>query len=143
MRNYRVYATEDNDLSIYYTLDSYEMGSILTEGQTGDKVTLMADLSDPTDESIGTVQVIANGGLILDEKTVSGNAETVEFTVDNDYSYYYLKVTEADGDIAVTAPVWVGEVEAAGINSISTDEEIGRASCRERVWVEVVAGSWK
>lgn len=122
MRNYRVYATEDNDLSIYYTLDSYEMGSILTEGQTGDKVTLMADLSDPTDESIGTVQVIANGGLILDEKTVSGNAETVEFTVDNDYSYYYLKVTEADGDIAVTAPVWVGEVEAAGINSISTDE---------------------
>lgn len=122
MRNYRVYATEDNDLSIYYTLDSYEMGAILTEGQTGDTVTLKAELSDPTDESIGKVQVITNGGLVLDEKTVSGNEETVEFTVENDYSYYYLKVTEADGDIAVTAPVWVGEVEAAGINSISTDE---------------------
>ena len=39
MRNYRVYATEDNDLNIYYTLDGYEMGSILSEGQVGDTVT--------------------------------------------------------------------------------------------------------
>lgn len=124
MRNYRVYATEDNDLSIYYTLDGYEMGSILSDGQTGDTVTLKAELSDPTDASIGKVQVITNGGLVLDEKTVSSNEEAVEFTVNNDYSYYYLKITETDGDIAVTAPVWVGEVEAAGINSISTDEVV-------------------
>ena len=40
----------------------------------------------------------------------------------NDYSYYYIKVVEADSDIAVTAPVWVGSVEAAGIDSFSTDE---------------------
>lgn len=122
MRNYRVYATEDNDLSIYYTLDGYEMGTILEEGMTGDTVKLSAKLSDPTDSSIGSVSVITNGGLVLDTKEVKGNSETVEFTVDNDYSYYYLKIVEDDGDIAVTAPVWVGEVEAAGINSISTDE---------------------
>ena len=120
MRNYRVYATEDNDLSIYYTLNGYEMGSILSD--VGDKVTLKAELSDTTDASIGKVQVITNGGLVLDEKTVSANKETIEFEIDNNYSYYYLKITETDGDIAVTAPVWVGEVEAAGINSISTDE---------------------
>lgn len=122
MRNYRVYATEDNDLSIYYTLDGYEMGSILAEGQTGETVSLTAELKDPTDASIGTVQVITNGGLVLEEQSVSGNEATVEFTVDNNYSFYYLKIVETDGDIAVTAPVWVGEVEAAGINSFSTDE---------------------
>ncbi len=122
LRNYRMYATEDNDLSIYYTLDDYEMGSILTEGQTGDKVTLKAELKDPTDAKIGKVQVITNGGLVLAETQVDSNEDTVTFEVDNNYSYYYLKVTEADGDIAVTAPVWVGDVEAAGINSISTTE---------------------
>lgn len=122
MRNYRVYATEDNDLSIYYTLDGYVMGSILEDGQTGESVRLKAELSDPTDATIGKVQVITNGGLVLAEKNVAGTADTVTFDVDNDYSFYYLKVTEADGDIAVTAPVWVGDVEAAGINSLSTDE---------------------
>lgn len=122
MRNYRVYATEDNDLSIYYTLDGYIMGSILEDGATGDTVHLSVDLSDPTDASIGKVQVITNGGLVLAEKNVSGNEETVTFDVKNDYSYYYIKVVEADSDIAVTAPVWVGSVEAAGIDSFSTDE---------------------
>lgn len=122
IRNYRLYATEDNDLSIYYTLDGYEMGSILGADQTGDKVTLKAELSDPTDASIGRVQVITNGGLVLAETTVGSNEDTVTFEVDNNYSFYYLKITETDGDIAVTAPVWVGEVEAAGINSMSTTE---------------------
>ncbi len=122
LKNYRMYATEDNDLSIYYTLDGYEMGSILTADQTGEKVTLKAELSDPTDDKIGKVQVITNGGLVLAETQVDKNEDTVTFEVDNNYSYYYLKVIEADGDIAVTAPVWVGEVEAAGINSISTTE---------------------
>lgn len=59
---------EDNDLSIYYTLDGYIMGSILEDGATGDTVHLSVDLSDPTDASIGKVQVITNGGLVLAEK---------------------------------------------------------------------------
>lgn len=122
MRNYRVYATEDNDLNIYYTLDGYEMGTILEEGMTGESVALKVKLSDATDSSIGTVSVITNGGLVLATETLSASSGIVDFTIDNDYSYYYIKVVEADGDIAVTAPVWVGEVEAAGINSISTDE---------------------
>ena len=122
MRNYRVYATEDNDLNIYYTLDGYTMGTILEDGMTGDSVDLKVELSDATDKSIGKVQVITNGGLVLAEKKVTSNQETVSFKVDNDYSYYYIKVAEDDGDIAVTAPVWVGDVEAAGINSVSTTE---------------------
>ena len=37
---------------------------------------------------------------------------TVELEVPADYNYYYIKITQPDGDIAVTAPVWVGKVEA-------------------------------
>ena len=122
MRNYRVYASEDNDLSIYYTLDDNVMGTILSKGDTGSTVHLKADISDPdSTDKIGKVQVITNGGIVLDTADVDTNHKTVEFDVDNKYSYYYLKVTEADKDIAVTAPVWVGEVEACGIESVKTN----------------------
>lgn len=121
MRNYRIYATEDNDLSIYYTLDGNIMGTILDADAAGDTVELKADISDPTDSKIGKVEVIVNGGQVVASKQVDSNEETVTFNVDNHYSYYYLKITQADGDIAVTAPVWVGEVEACGINKTYTN----------------------
>lgn len=124
MRNYRVYATEDNDLNIYYTLDSYIMGTSLDKDLVGDKVEIKVELSDKTDEKIGKVEVIVNGGLSIINTTVADNEETVVFEVPSKYSYYYIKVTQADGDIAVTSPVWVGEVEAAGINGISTEESL-------------------
>ncbi|SDI00130.1 Chitobiase/beta-hexosaminidase C-terminal domain-containing protein [Pseudobutyrivibrio sp. 49] len=121
MRNYRIYATEDNDLSVYYTLDNYIMGTILEKDAVGDTVQLKADIKDPTDSKIGRVEVIVNGGQSIAMENVATNEKTVTFEVPANYSYYYLKITEDDGDIAVTAPVWVGEVEACGINKTYTN----------------------
>lgn len=121
MRNYRVYATEDNDLSIRYTLDDNLMGTILEKSDVGETVELEVVLNDPTDDVIGKVEVIVNGGLSIAQEQVDGNSDTVKFTVPSSYSYYYIRVTEQDGDIAVTAPVWVGKVEAVGISSFTTD----------------------
>ncbi len=121
MRNYRIYATEDNDLSIYYTLEGNIMGTILEKDAVGDHLSIKADITDPTDAKIGKVEVIVNGGQSIASKEVNGNSETVDFIVPSHYSYYYLKITEPDGNIAVTAPVWVGEVEACGINKTYTN----------------------
>ncbi|MEE1038604.1 MAG: CehA/McbA family metallohydrolase [Eubacterium sp.] len=121
MRNNRIYATEDNDLSIYYTLDNYIMGTVLDKDLVDDKVTLKVELSDPTDAKLGKVEVIVNGGLSIASETVTTNETTLTFEVPSNYSFYYIKVTEGDGDIAVTTPVWVGSVEAVGINGLSTD----------------------
>ena len=120
MRNYRVYATEDNDLSIWYTLDGNIMGSQLAKSDVGETVDIEVILNDPTDNVIGKVEVIVNGGLSVASKQVDGNDDTVKFSLPVNYSYYYIKVTQNDRDIAVTAPVWVGEVEAAGISDFST-----------------------
>ena len=124
MRNCRVYATEDNDLNIYYTLDSYVMGTVLNKDMVGEQIELKVDLQDATDSKIGKVEIIVNGGLSIASQDVNTNDEVITFKVPSSYSYYYVKVTQADGDIAVTAPVWVGEVEAAGINGISTGESL-------------------
>ena len=129
MKNYRMYATEDNNLSIYYTLDNYIMGTQLDKDAVGDTVHIRGELTDADTtstrngkaEQLGKVEVIVNGGLSVASKQVNTNAQVVEFDIPANYSYYYLKVTEADGDIAVTAPVWVGTVEACGINKTYTN----------------------
>ena len=120
--NYRVYATEDNDLSILYSLNGNAMGSILG-GQ--DAVEIQAQISDPTDSGDMKVEVIVNGGLVIGTQTVSGGSGTVSFHFDsNDYSYYYLRITQADQNIAVTAPVWTGEGVNAGISQTQCDQEL-------------------
>ena len=120
IRNYRVYATEDNDLSILYALNGNAMGSILSKQENG--VTLTAQISDPTDTADMKVEVIVNGGLVIGTQTLSGGSGTVTFRFDsNDYSYYYLRITQADQNIAVTAPVWTGEGVNAGISKTECD----------------------
>ena len=120
IRNYRVYATEDNDLSILYALNGNAMGSILSKQENG--VTLTAQISDPTDTADMKVEVIVNGGLVIGTQTVTGGSGTVTFHFDsNEYSYYYLRITQADQNIAVTAPVWTGESVNAGIAATECD----------------------
>ena len=120
IRNYRVYATEDNDLSILYALNGNAMGSILSKQENG--VTLTAQITDPTDTADMKVEVIVNGGLVIGTQTVTGGSGTVTFHFDsNEYSYYYLRITQADQNIAVTAPVWTGESVNAGIAATECD----------------------
>ena len=119
IRNYRVYATEDNDLSILYALNGNAMGSILSKQ---DAVEITAQISDPTDTADMKVEVIVNGGLVIGTQTVTGGSGTVTFHFDsNEYSYYYLRITQADQNIAVTAPVWTGEGVNAGIAATECD----------------------
>ena len=119
IRNMRVYATEDNDLSIYYTLNGEDMGTILEEVPS--EVNIKVKTSDPTDSGRMTVEVIANGGVTVESKTVDAASAETTFTLAPNYNYYYIRVTQADGNIAVTAPVWLSDVEAVGIGSISTE----------------------
>lgn len=118
LRNMRTYATEDNDLEIQYTLNGEIMGTILD--QTPDNANIKVSLKDPTDSAIGKVEVIVNGGLSVATENVSTSETEIEFNLPTDYSYYYIRVTQPDKDTAVTAPVWVGEVEAVGISGVTT-----------------------
>lgn len=118
LRNMRAYSTEDNNLSINYTLNDEVMGTILDE--TPDEVNITVSLKDADNEAIGKVEVIVNGGLSIASETITSNEGTVNFKLKPDYSYYYIRVTQPDKDIAVTAPVWIGDVDAAGVASVTT-----------------------
>mgnify|MGYP002421952499 CR=1 FL=1 len=101
LRNMRTYATEDENLSIVYTLNDEVMGSMLSDKPS--EVKIKVDVRDADAENIGKVSVIVNGGAIADSKVINANEGTVEFTLPADYSYYYIRVEQPDKDTAVTA----------------------------------------
>ena len=117
MKDRRVYATQDSDLTVYYTLNGAVMGSILPKSEEAE---ITVFLSDPTDEAIGNVEVVADGRTVLTEQ-VGTPAQMLELSVSGGYSYYYLRVTQPDGDVAVTAPVWMDGYDDIGIESFTSD----------------------
>ena len=129
MKDRRVYATQDSDLAIYYELNGTVMGSILPESKEAE---ITVFLSDPTDEAIGNVEVVTDGGAVLVSEYVETPSQVLELPASGGRSYYYLRITQPDGDVAVTAPVWMDGYDDIGIESFTSDtltpardEEIG------------------
>ena len=123
MRNRTMYATEDNNLEIYYSLNDMIMGTVIPEDEENPitAVNIYASVNDPDGEGVGCIEVIVNGGIVAYSEEVTGSTAIVNVTLPNDYSYYFIRVTEQDGDIAVTAPVWVGDVSKVGISDVTTE----------------------
>lgn len=129
MKDRRVYATQDSDLAIYYELNGTVMGSILPKSKDAE---ITVFLSDPTDEAIGNVEVVTDGGAVLVSEYVETPSQVLELSASSGHSYYYLRITQPDGDVAVTAPVWMDGYDDIGIGSFTSDtltpvrdEEIG------------------
>ena len=119
IRAYRVYATEDKNLEIGYTVNGQLLGSVIEE--VPEALSFEVTVYDPdASDSISKVEVIVNSGKVA--HTWDNPAELSEglltATLAPDYSYYYLRITQGDGDIAVTAPVWVGEILKLGISAV-------------------------
>lgn len=129
MKDRRVYATQDSDLAIFYELNGAVMGSILPKSEEAE---ITVFLSDPTDEAIGNVEVVTDGGAVLVSEYVETPSQVLELPASSGHSYYYLRITQPDGDVAVTAPVWMDGYDDIGIGSFTSDtltpvrdEEIG------------------
>ena len=118
MKDRRVYATQDSDLAIYYELNGTVMGSILPKSEEAE---ITVFLSDPTDEAIGNVEVVTDGGAVLVSEYVETPSQVLELPASGGRSYYYLRITQPDGDVAVTAPVWMDGYDDIGIGSFTSD----------------------
>ena len=120
IRNYRVYSTEDKNLEIYYTVNGQQLGSIIEE--VPEKLDINVLVNDPdASDSISKVEIIVNSGKVAHTwdnpaELATGN---LSVTLDPTFSYYYVRVTQGDGDLAVTAPVWVGESLKLGISEVT------------------------
>ena len=120
IRNLRVYATEDKNLDISFTANGEVMGTIFEERP--ETLNVVIDLYDPDDtDSVAKVELISDGGVVSYSWTNAEEIATGELTaaIAPEHNYYYVRVTQADGDLAVTAPVWVGSTMNMGIASVA------------------------
>ncbi|MDO4413488.1 MAG: S-layer homology domain-containing protein [Erysipelotrichaceae bacterium] len=122
IRARRVYATEDKNLQLTYTLNGQQMGTIIEDLDPNQLITINVTMYDPDDsDSIVKAEVIVNSGKVAytwDDPAVLAEG-SLDAALVPQYSYYYIRVTEADGDIAVTAPVWTGKAAQIGINEVT------------------------
>ena len=132
IRALRMYATEDKNLELTYTVNGLMMGSSITE--ISDKLNVEVTVNDPdASDSIAKVEVVANSGKVAYtwDNAAQLTSGKLSATLDPSYSYYFIRVTQKDGDLAVTSPVWVGESLKLGISNMVcgtatpvTDEEL-------------------
>lgn len=114
-----MYSTEDKNLDIMYTVNDQVTGSIIST--VPESLHIQAGINDPDDSSIGTVEVVVNGGRVIEQQVFNSSSGELDINIAPEYSYYFLRVIQPDKDIAVTAPVWVGEVSKIGITGVTTD----------------------
>ena len=119
IRDMHMYATEDKNLLVNYSVNGQIMGSSITEVPQTLDISVSVNDPDATD-SIAKVEVVVNSGKVAYtwDNAAELAAGELSVTLDSGYSYYFIRVTEADGDLAVTAPVWVGETLKLGISNL-------------------------
>lgn len=120
LSNCRAYATTDSDLTVYFTLNGAPMGSVTT---AAGQMTMEVVVSDPA-EAGARVEVLGEKGTLLAEKTLTGNREAASFTLPATEDYCFLRVTQPDGDEAVTAPVWLTQAVDMGIEAFTADTQV-------------------
>lgn len=116
LRARRMYATEDKNLELDYTVNGNMMGSII---DVPEKLNFEISFNDPDrTDSIAKVELVVNSGKVAytwdSAADLAKGSVSVELAPE--YTYYFVRVTEGDGDLAVTAPVWVGESLKLGIS---------------------------
>lgn len=130
MRDRSVWATENRDLDVTYHLNdgtnTYSMGAILNKAPATANITVTAKNKNTSKETsnIASIQLISGGGKVVDKKTYAASNSDVTYT----YSitaptpgYYFAKITDNQGFVAVTAPIWLGSAPKVGITSVVND----------------------
>lgn len=130
IRQHRVYATEDLDLSVGYWVNGNLMGSILPQS---DALTAQIVLDDPTDSGPAKIEIVTDGGAVAAQAVFTG--DTLTLPLPAGYTYYYLRITQEDGDKALTAPVWVEDYGDVGISDFRAEAQ--EVPCGEPVELSV------
>ena len=115
------YATTGGRMTLWMSLNDYPMGSEVVANPGKPRV---VDFEAHGTDHIATVELVRNNGVLVREKV--GEREDVSFSwKDSDafrdvalptsawtkvpFIYYYVRLTQADGETGWTSPVWVQE----------------------------------
>ena len=123
MRVRRTFATEDKNFSLSMKANGSWMGSeIANTGSIQFEITAQ----DPDGELAALVEIITDQGQVVAYQTpFSANFTWEELlTITPGVHYYYVKVTQTDGDRIVSSPVWTMGREDIAITDLTIQPTI-------------------
>ncbi len=106
----RVFATMDKNSQLILTANGHIMGERFSN--TG-SLTLTANFANSAGRTVSTVSIMEGVPGRNGTGTSLSTASTVTTTPANGSHYYYAKVTQDDGKILWSAPVWVDQTTAS------------------------------
>jgi hypothetical protein len=104
----RVYSTESKSLKLVVKANNKWMGSIINLNR-GDKLQLHI-LAEDINNPIEKIQVISNGGKIIEEKTFNNKTQCdwdLDLKINNDHSWYVAKVIHTDEKTGISSAIFV------------------------------------
>lgn len=102
-RERRTFATEDRTLALSFKMNDAEMGSRLTPGTK----TVWIRATDKDNEKFKKATLFKSG-LPIQSVDLDSNAVDLSFQLETKAGdYYYVYVQQADGDAAISSPIWI------------------------------------
>ncbi|MBS1637212.1 MAG: T9SS type A sorting domain-containing protein [Bacteroidetes bacterium] len=121
MLNMRFYGSDDWNTQVNFTVNSKVMGSIVKQNASPQISVSISDADGETAQSIKLYAGTPGTGINPAIMSSVSNNNTLLYT---DASltfgatrYYYLKITQPDGDVIVTSPIWYTYTDQVGIET--------------------------
>lgn len=105
----RFFSTLDNNLVVSFQINNNEMGSTIPGGSWETVI----EAFDSDNEIITNVDLFKNGVLIQSWAPGITHPEIITTLACADADYFYTKITQADGDEAISSPVFISGVAQA------------------------------
>lgn len=109
LQKMRFYSSDDWNLKVNFSIAGQPMGSSMTH--TGTPV-ISVSVTDADVENVSNISVYygvpgsGSNATLLTSATNTANLSYTHALANNATCYYYVRVTQADGNIAWTSPIW-------------------------------------
>ncbi|RZK39318.1 MAG: hypothetical protein EOO90_19255 [Pedobacter sp.] len=105
----RFYATQDWNSKVSFTINDQPMGSYVKKSSSLNIQALVSD--EDTDDEIKSIDLMYGvpGSELAPKKLTSSNEEMLNYKFNLETGkafYFFLKITQKDGDQIITSPIW-------------------------------------
>ena len=111
----RFFSTEDKNIRLSFTMGGHEMGSLVQPGTFN----LVIHADDADAEMFTRARIIRNMDMIYYWTFLEQDLRIVKSIEANEGDYFYVVVTQEDGDQAISSPIWI---TADGLAPIPSNE---------------------
>lgn len=130
-RQMRFYCSDDWNVKVNFKISSRPMGSIITQVGSPNLNVTITDADAENVSSIAVYYGVPGSGSNPTTLTSVSGSSTLNYThtiSNNSTYYYYLKITQTDGDIIWTSPIWYTRNDAITNSAPTADFALSTAS---------------